>query len=252
MHFPLLTIGKPNDKKGRTFSVHYIASIQAGALFSPTNNGTIRPVLFAYAGSSSAVRAFTANLRAGLPCAVNNTRFELLRSLSYRYQITAPVQGQALVIAYLPDLFHLQPAAQHDDSLRFVSAVPRWWLDRQEALLARDFGSDARDYARAMAFVARLDARSPLPIANDPDFHRSLLELALDAPWTHTGEHPRAFTFDGLDALGLDSPILCDVPAGVFGDFLAAATSRLLPRECTHLPARSTAQGQLALGFLTA
>jgi hypothetical protein len=172
---PYLTIGKKDDPKGKTFTAHYVASIQATGLCPPAGNGTVRPVLVAYAGSSSAVRAFTANLRAGLAAATTDRRFELLRSLGYTYQLTSPATGQALAVAYLPDLFHLQPGVQERDALRFVSAPPRWWLDRQEELLAPEFGSLARDHALAMAFVARLDVRTPLPIANDPEFHHGLL-----------------------------------------------------------------------------
>lgn len=93
MHFPSLTIGKKDDPKGRTFTVHYVASIQAPGICPPAGNGTLRPVLLAYAGSSSSVRAFTANLRSGLTAATTDRRYELLRSLGYRYQLTSPAQG---------------------------------------------------------------------------------------------------------------------------------------------------------------
>jgi hypothetical protein len=254
MHFPSLTIGRKDDPKGRTFTVHYVASIQAPGICPPAGNGTLRPVLLAYAGSSSAVRAFTANLRSGLTAATTDHRYELLRSLGYRYQLTSPAQGQALVIAYLPELFHLQPGVQEHDALRFVCAPPRWWLDRQAELLAPEFGGDARDHALAMAFVARLDARTPLPIANDPAFHHGLFQLALEEPWIETGEDRQILTFDGLDALGLADPVLCDVPKRLFADFLASATARLLPRHLssTVRPPVPGLAAQLALDFLTA
>jgi hypothetical protein len=254
MHFPSLTIGRKDDPKGRTFTVHYVASIQAPGICPPAGNGTLRPVLFAYAGTSSAVRAFTANLRAGLTAATNDRRYELLRSLGYRYQITSPATGKALVIAYLPELFHLQPGVQEHGALRFVSAPPRWWVDRQTELLAPEFGDLAREHALAMAFVARLDARTPLPIANDPGFHHGLYQLAREEPWIETGEDRQALAFDGLDALGLVDPVLCDVPKRIFADFLATATARLLPRHLTPStrPALPGFASQLALDFLTA
>jgi hypothetical protein len=254
MHFPDLTIGKKDDPKGRTFSVQYVASIQAAGICPPAGSGALRPVLLAYAGTSSAVRAFTANLRSGLSASTGSRRFELLRSLGYKYQLTTPASGQALVLAYLPDLFHLQPGVQDHDALRFVSAPPRWWLERQEGLLTPEFGSRARDYALAMAFVARLDARTPLPIANDPAFHHGLFELALESPWTETGGNREALTFEGLDALGLAAPVLCEVQKPVFADFLASATARLLPRHLapSGLPAAPSFASQLALNFQTA
>ncbi|MGH7752377.1 MAG: hypothetical protein ACREN5_06145, partial [Gemmatimonadales bacterium] len=63
-----------------------MASIEACQLCPAAGNGTHRPVLLAYAGSPSAVRAFTMNLRCGLTAAAPDRRFELLRSLGHRYQ----------------------------------------------------------------------------------------------------------------------------------------------------------------------
>jgi hypothetical protein len=256
MPFPQLTIGKKDDPKGRTFTVHHVASIEARAICPPAGNGTLRPVLLAYAGSPSSVRAFTANLRSGLTAALPDRRVELLRSLAYRYQLTTPLPGRALAIAYLPALFHLRPGVQGQEALRFVSAPPRWWLDEQEALLAPENGPLARDHARAMAFVARLDARTPLPIANDPAFHHALYLRALEEPWTATatGDDRDGLTCDGLEALGLESPVLCDVPQQAFADFLATATAELLPRQpsCGRLPLPPPPSTQLALDFLTA
>jgi hypothetical protein len=254
MHFPDLTIVRKDDPKGRTFTVHYVASIEAPKLSPPAGNGALRPVLLAYAGSASAVRAFTANLRAGYPAATRDRKYELLRSAGYRYQLSSPAGGQALVLAYLPDLFHLQPGVQDDAALRFVSAPPRWWVDRQEEVLAPEFGSRARELALAMPFVARLDARTPLTIANDPEFHRGLYRLALEEPWIETGRNPEVLRFDGLEALGLSAPVLCDVPKTTFATFLASATAELLPRQRTlsgrpNVPAYVS---QLALNFRTA
>jgi hypothetical protein len=254
MHFPQLSIGKTNDPKGRSFHVHYVASIESAALFPPGGNRTLRPLLLAYAGSPSAVRAFTVNLRMGLPATGDGRRFELLRSLGYRYQVTSPAPGQALAIAYLPELFHLQPGVQDHDALRFVSAPPRWWLDRQEALLRPEVGELARDHALATAFVARLDARTPLPIANDPAFHHALFLDALEEPWTAAGDAGGTFTCHGLDALGLATPVLCNVREEVFARFLARATAKHLPRHVTPClrPAPPAPAMQLALNFLTA
>ena len=254
MHYPKLTIGKPDDPKGRTFTVHYVASIEASEICPPAGSGTVRPVLLAYAGSSSAVRAFTMNLRCGLAAATSSRRYELLRSYGYRYQVTSPSPGRVLTIAYLPDLFHLQPGVQDHDALRFVSAPPRWWLDEQEALLRPSYGSLARDHARAIAFVARLDARSPLPIANDPAFHHALYLRALEESWISTVDDRDVFTGDGLEPLGLEGPVLCDVSQKTFGEFLAAATAELLPRHLGPVlrPEPLTSATQLAFQFLTA
>jgi hypothetical protein len=112
MLYPKLTIGKPDNSKGRTFTVHYVASIEAEEISPPGSNGHLRPALLAFAGTASTVRAFTANLRAGCVATANGNRYELLRSYGYRYQILAPSPGSAMVVAYLPDLFHLYPGVQ--------------------------------------------------------------------------------------------------------------------------------------------
>ena len=103
-----------------------------------------------------------------------------------------------------------------------------------------------------MAFVARLDSRSPLPIANDPGFHHALFERALAEGWTATTDDDLRLSASGLDALGLEDPVLCDVSQEEFADFLAAATAELLPRflGAGHAPRQQPARAaQLALGF---
>lgn len=111
-----------------------------------------------------------------------------------------------------------------------------------------------RARARPRGFVARPDGRTPLPIANDPAFHHGLFQLALEEPWIETGEDRQLLPFDGLDALGLADPVLCDVPKRLFADFLASATARLLPRHLssTVRPPMPSLASQLALDFLTA
>lgn len=251
MHYQKLTIEKEDDPKGRAFTVHLVASLIAPEVVPPPSGATVRPILLAYAGTPSAVRAFTTNLRAGLPAEAGDRRFELLRSLGYRVEVDAPGPGRSLAVAYLPHLFHLKPGAGEDHAIRFVSAPPGWWLDEQEPLLALDFGSAARDHARAMAWIARLDARCPLPIANDPGFHHALYDRALAQPWTATADHTDRLAATGLSALGLEEPVLCDVDREELADFLAEATRELLPRFVAGAPRpRAVAAGQLAFAFL--
>ena len=113
MHFQKLTVKKEEDPKGRTFTAHLVASLATPDVVPPPTSGSaIRPVLLAYAGSPSAIAAFTTNLRCGLPAETDREKFELLRSFGYRYQITSPAAGESLAVAYLPNLFHLRPGAQ--------------------------------------------------------------------------------------------------------------------------------------------
>ena len=78
--------------------------------------------------------------------------------------------------------------------------------------------------------------------------------MALEEPWSETGENRQAFTFDGIEALGLAAPVLCDVPKRVFADFLASATAKLLPRHLAPAlrPPIPSFASQLAFNFLTA
>ena len=67
MRFPSLMTGKKDGPKVRAFTLRYVASIQAPGICPPAGNGTLRPVLFAYAGTSSAVRAFTRPAGGAIP-----------------------------------------------------------------------------------------------------------------------------------------------------------------------------------------
>ena len=180
MDFPTLTITTdPDDGKSRSFTVHRLAHLLPEV--AEPSATPVRPWLLVAAASPSAVDAFSANLRRGEVAEMDSTRsYKLPTTLDYRFRVTAPRPGSAVLWAYLPSVVHRHPGAAGDDTtLRFVSAPPRWWLDRQADLLEPDFGPDARDYARAMSFVARLDTRTPLPIANDPAFHLALYRRAV-------------------------------------------------------------------------
>jgi len=265
MRFPDLTIETTDDdKKARSFTVHRVAHLITNTSGPHDRSRPDRPWLLAYAASTSAARAFTANLRCGGAAKCMGARYELLRSLPYRYRVSSPTPGASLVVAYLPEILHLQPGAfdRGSNVLAFVSAPPLWWLDRQEKQLADELGDDARDYARAMAFVSRLDTRTPLPITNSPDFHLALYRRALEEPWTTLGyEDRKKLDTVGFGDLGLDEPLLCYVSAAEFEHFLADTTTRLLPRhvrprpEAPSLPVvppptfDSSAGVQLGLGF---
>src|SRR5262249_55512637 len=134
-----------------------------------------------------------------------------------------------LAIAYLPDLFHLKPGVAEANAVRFISAPPTWWLDRQEELLRPRYGDRARDVAHALAFIARLDQRTPLPIANDPAFHLALYEAALAESWTAP-----LISAPGLEQLGLERPTSCCVSSVTFEEFLTEFTVAHLPKEASH------------------
>lgn len=258
MYFPQLEVSTDDDEKGRTFTAHLVAYVLAPKISPPSSKGFDRPVLLAYAGTPSTLNAFTANLRNGVvtTCDTHHWRFELLKTSEHRYLSYRPADGQALVIAYLPEPFHLRPGAGGLPRIQFVSAPPTWWIDAQEAQLTEEFGDTARQVARAAAFVARLNARTPLPILNDARFHHALYERALEQPWVLTpGSRSSDLCAWGLDRLGLDAPLFCDVTPETLQEFLGRATTELLPDLLSDLPALApppepVASGhQLALTF---
>lgn len=230
MSHPTLTIAKTDDPKGRAFTVHLVAWIHCPQVIDqPSKGNTQRPVLLAYAGTPATMKAFTANLRSGEAAASTlGRRFELLRSHGYRYEIASTPAGQ-LAIAYLPDLLHLKPGSADANTLRFLSAPPVWWLDQQEQFLRPRHGARARDVAHALAFIARLDQRTPLPIANDPGFHLALFEAACEQDWVSSD-----LDTYGLEDLGLERPLLCGPNPVTFRTFLSDFTSRHLPKEALH------------------
>jgi hypothetical protein len=117
---------------------------------------------------------------------------------------------------------------------------PTWWVEREAATLA-ELGPDAREAALAAHFVAYLDCRSPLPIANDLRFHLALYRAALAAGWCH---QPQVSPYrvsklyaEGHEALGLEPPLLVSTTHADFSAFLAEQTAQHLPRlqeEPTH------------------
>ncbi len=247
MHTILEIQQKNVDAKGRAFRVHLVAYILADDILARPNGGTLRPILLSYAGTASAVRAFTANLRCGETAVEGDSRhgrkFELLRSLGYRYEFSSSPAG-VLCTAYLPAPFHLRAGSEEQGRIEFVSAPPTWWLDRQVRELEPEHGLRARSVARARAYAAYLDQRTPLPIANDPHFHAALFDAAAAAPWTSVAGDT-GFTCVGLDALGLEAPLLTSVHPDIFGAFLADLTATHLPKELAHGSHRFARSGRV-------
>ena len=87
-------------------------------------------------------------------------------------------------------------------------------------------------------FVAYLDARSALPIANDLRFHLALFRAAKEQSWCHVSEasetEPGDLYAQGLSGIGFEPPVLCNVDPTTFAEFLAQQTARNLPKEQLH------------------
>jgi hypothetical protein len=230
--------------KSRTFSVELLAWVVANQMWelgSTAKERTHRPVFMAFAGTASASRSFTANLQCGRPAveAVQSCglRFEIPRSAGFRYESTGHGDG-SLTLVYLPHVFSLQPGTTEEESIAFLSMPPTAWVDEQADAIASSMGADAREAAVAAHFVAYLDARTPLPIANDLRFHLALFRAAKEQPWCSISEghdtNPGSLFAAGVPGIGFEPPVLCDVTPGEFARFLAEQTARHLPREQRH------------------
>jgi hypothetical protein len=227
-------------QKTRSFSVELLAWVLANSMWELGSSGkenNYRPIFLAYAGSSSAARAFQANLQSGRVAADaggGSFRLEVPRSAGFRYEPTSRGEG-TLTLVYLPHLFSLQPATTDAGNLSFICMPPTAWVDEQARAIAPSMGSEAREAAVAAYFVAYLDARSALPIANDLRFHLALFRAAKEQPWCDLSQgsasSPGALFAEGLSGIGFEPPVLCNVAPAVFADFLARQTAKNLPKE---------------------
>ncbi|HET9210641.1 MAG TPA: hypothetical protein VFR03_09595, partial [Thermoanaerobaculia bacterium] len=141
----------------------------------------------------------------------------------------------SLVLAYLPHIFSLQPGTSEEESIAFLAMPPTAWVEEQAAAIGGALGDDAREAAQAAYFVAYLDARTPLPIANDLRFHLELFRAAKEQPWCLVSQgydsNPGALFAAGVSGIGFEPPVLCSVSPATFAQFLAEQTARHLPRE---------------------
>lgn len=226
-------------QKSRSFSVELLAYILANDLWelgSGAKDRTVRPVFMAYAGTDQGSRAFSANLRAGRTAAAQGggLRVEIPRSAGFRYE-TYSREGATLTLAYLPAVFGFQPLTANAEDITFLCLPPTWWVDEQAQAIGETLGQDAREAAIAAYFVAYLDQRSPLPIANHLGFHLKLYRAALREPWCRqsTGSEwsPGRLFHIGLEALGFEAALYCKVDHPTFAQFLKAQTAAHLPAE---------------------
>jgi hypothetical protein len=225
-------------QKSRTFSVELLAWVLADSMWelgSSSRESIHRPVFLAFAGSSSAARAFQANLQSGRVAAdAGGYRFEVPRSAGFRYEPASRGEG-TLTLAYLPHLFSMQPATTDAGQLSFLCMPPTAWVETQARAIAQSMGADAREAAVAAYFVAYLDARSALPIANDLRFHLALYRAAKEQPWClgpeGSASSPGELFAEGLSGIGFEPPVMCNVSPEVFAEFLAQQTARNLPKE---------------------
>jgi hypothetical protein len=257
MGFSTLTIRteprKNPNAKTRTFSVQLLGFLTADALWEPetasSKSGSVhRPVWIAYAGTERESQPFTANLRAGRKAYVGNDALEILKRAGHRWAFQKVPNG-LVTVAYLPELFHLEPVKTSAESIRFLFAPPVWWITGQAAALAADFADEAEDAARAALFCAYLDRRTALPLVHDLRFHLQVYRAALAASWTHPLVSNRreggVLVGCGAEAAGLDAPVACSVGEAALTDFLIEQTSLYHQEEIRRGKTRIAAGGRL-------
>jgi hypothetical protein len=226
MTFPTLTIEpSEKDKKTRVFSARLLGFLTADRLWeAPSSGSALRPAWIATFATEGEAQPFTTNLRAGRKATDNRGRtFQIAKKAVYRWQ-TRKVPGGAVTVAYLPELFHLEPARPDESPVRFVLAPPVTWLTEQAVRLEPEFGDEAEDAARAALFAAYLDRRTALPVIRDLRFHLQLYRAALKEQ--KLSDDRQVLRGTGLQSCGLATPQAFLALQDGVEDFLIDQTAR--------------------------
>lgn len=224
---------KDDDKTGvgRTFRVDLLGYLLADSLWEGGGKGSERrPVWIAYLGSPQESQAFTTNFRDGHPAKAGTKPFRILKSHPHRWTTHRAPSGDVITVAYVPDLFHLDPVDPSPNILRFVFAPTRWWLEAQAPCF--DDLDDPYEAARAALFSAYLDRRTSLPVLSDTRFHLRLYRAALKTSWvTRVGTFDSDLKGSGYTRCHLVDPHAVKVSAPDFQDFLVEQTQLYFQEE---------------------
>ncbi len=239
-------------RKSRCFSARLLGYLTADGLWEGSGVGSpIRPVWLSFFGSEAEVRAVAANLRGGRRAEADGLAFEILKKAGHRWE-AKPLAGGVVMTAYLPSLFELQPLSPCVGEVKFVFAPPAWWLDREAAALAADWGEEAREVARAALFVAYLERRTKLPIYPDLRFHLALYRAACDEAWVQPavwdGYRSTPCLFRCYAPGGLEGPVAVKVSGEDLSAFLLAQNHFFFNQENRHGAPRSAAGSRLLPG----
>jgi hypothetical protein len=256
MDFSTLTLQsapkKKRTAKTRIFSVQLLGFLTAGSLWElgkPATQSPInRPVWIAYAGTERESQPFTANFRDGRKAYAGDDVLEIPRRAGHHWS-TQKVPDGLITVAYLPELFDLEPVKPSGESVVFLFAPPRWWIAEQAATLLSDFGDEAEEAARAALFCAFLDRRTPLPFVHDLRFHLQVYRAALIQPWLHRLARTRhggaVLVGRGADAAKIEAPLAVSVDEPTLTDFLIQQTSLYHQEEIRRGTTRIPAGGRL-------
>jgi hypothetical protein len=178
--------------KTRAFRATYLAHICANP-WRPGGEASAdatRPAWLLFAAPERAARPFVANLQTGHRALLqpydagggwrggSPVALELLKSAGYRFlwqRVPGGAAGAvALVTAYLPELFALDPGLIDPAGVAFLALTPTWWIAREQARLATDSGATAAVGAH-LAALGLLGA--PWPGGGPPWTAEELLAL---------------------------------------------------------------------------
>jgi hypothetical protein len=154
------------QRKTRRFTSEMLALATADSLWTGGKDGSIRPVWAMFGGSDQELPVFMANLKTGKKAEFTGstryvsrygsvTKVELLKSAGYHYayQHQETETGRVSVAcAYLPELFAFDPGMIDPERVCFIALAPRWWVEREGALLRADHtrASSVLEHARRL------------------------------------------------------------------------------------------------------
>jgi hypothetical protein len=226
-----LTISTEAGSKGRSFKGSLLASIDADRLWEGGNGADpmLRRPVYAVVGSSEQQsKTLLANLRTGRKAELGVVeshrkaplRMELLRSAGYRF-VQQRCPSGVVIVAYLPDLFEIDPGMVDPKQITFVLAPSREWVSQDAmspAVVAdavahglslgvdvcenwRDDDAPAiearlADWARlAPLFAAYIDRRTRAPLIPSVAFQLQLFVACLDKGFATLSTPPHTSRF---------------------------------------------------------
>jgi hypothetical protein len=255
---PTVTVvTSPDSDKARSFSATVLGCIQADEMLpcEPGKGSVIRPVWLAVGASEDAMRPFLANLRTGRRASPGNrsgdVSYELLKTAGYHYATQRTASG-VVALAFLPDLFRVDPGMVDPSGIQFIAMPSQTWLEAQRnSFTPQESERAIQHVARiqgvknrvaweervctrnllpmATLFCAYLDRRTRCPLIPDIAFQLQLL-CAMMENNTAFGWHEPSRQLRGTPNIGLGyvDPIGCSAIHSEFEELLAGEVAKYM------------------------